>query len=119
TDNSQEMYVRVKREKSTMFIGCLPTDTIDFISEDVAMIMKKNMGDFVLMKTTGNDQKYTVVSGALDRDRTLEELGIKQDDVLACVYKLEGVVEDFSNLIVPVSVPPKMTPEGDSQYSQK
>eukprot|EP01134_Creolimax_fragrantissima_P003736 CFRG3736T1 len=107
-DLAEQMYVRVKREKSTLFIGCTQSDTIESICEDVGMILKKDVSDFVLMKTTGNDQKYTPVIGALDGDRTLEELKILQDDVLACVYRVGDGFEETSNLIVPVSTPPKL-----------
>lgn len=74
------MYVRVKREKMTVFLHCDGTDTVAQIKGKLQELMQK----------PAEEQRLFRGGVALEEEKTLAELGVANDDELGVAFKLEG-----------------------------
>ncbi|KAI3435563.1 hypothetical protein D9Q98_001628 [Chlorella vulgaris] len=74
------MYVRVKREKLTVFMHLDPTDTIAVLKDKLQELVQKPAADQQLYKE----------GVLLEDDKTLAELRVENDDELAVAYRSEG-----------------------------
>ncbi|KAL4432808.1 hypothetical protein ABPG77_008134 [Micractinium sp. CCAP 211/92] len=74
------MYVRVKREKLTVFLHCDGTDTVAQIKSKLQELLQK----------PAEEQRLFKGGVALEEEKTLAELNVANDDELAVAYKLEG-----------------------------
>ncbi|KAL4458103.1 hypothetical protein ABPG75_012968 [Micractinium tetrahymenae] len=83
------MYVRIKREKLTVFLHCDGTDTVAQIKGKLQELLQK----------PAEEQRLYKDGAALEEDKTLAELSVANDDELAVAYKLEG-----SNEFEPVNI---------------
>ncbi|KAL6779126.1 hypothetical protein ACKKBF_B18645 [Auxenochlorella protothecoides x Auxenochlorella symbiontica] len=73
------MYVRVKRQKTTVFLQVNPTDTV--------ATLKSAIGD--LIQQEQSTQQLYRGSTALTDTQTLAELGVHDDDELGLALKKE------------------------------
>ncbi|KAL4853417.1 Elongin-B [Chlorella vulgaris] len=80
------MYVRVKREKLTVFMHLDPTDTIAVLKDKLQELVQKPAADQQLYKE----------GVLLEDDKTLAELRVENDDELAVAYRSEGKPESLA-----------------------
>lgn len=79
------MYVRIKREKLTVFLHVDPTDTIAQLKSKLQELLQKPAEDVRLYKE----------GVALEEDKSLAELRVENDDELAVAYRLEAGGSEF------------------------
>ncbi|CAH9125725.1 unnamed protein product [Cuscuta epithymum] len=73
-----EMYIRVKRGKTTYFISCQPTETIRQIKDKLHILIDQPV----------NDQRLILLNGGvLDDAKTLADQKVENDSVLALTLR--------------------------------
>eukprot|EP00898_Chlorokybus_atmophyticus_P001451 jgi/Chlat1/2306/Chrsp17S02597 len=81
------MYVRVKRKRTTVFVHAEPTDTLGRVRERLGAMITVPAAN---LRLCAPDRPAATV---LDENKTLADLRIENDAVLAVVYKQEGTEE--------------------------
>ncbi|PSC72925.1 polyubiquitin 9 [Micractinium conductrix] len=74
------MYVRVKREKLTVFLHVEPHDTVELLKAKLQELLQQPAEDLRLYKE----------GAALEEGKTLAELRMQNDDELAVAFRLDG-----------------------------
>lgn len=74
------MYVRVKREKLTVFMHVDPTDSVAVLKGKLQELLQK----------PAEDQRLYKDGVLLEDNKSLVELQVECDDELAVAYRLEG-----------------------------
>jgi len=75
------MFLRVKRFKTTVFLECTPKDKIEDLRKKLAGILKEDQARIRLMRDESN---------VLPEQKTVAELGLKNEEVIFVVFTLEG-----------------------------
>ena len=81
------MYVRIKREKQTIFMYCEPTDTVFHLKEKVSPLVKKSPEDIAL---------YHKKAQVTDDKKTIGDCSIQNDDVLQMTFCENGTWETLN-----------------------
>ncbi|WOL05544.1 hypothetical protein Cni_G14273 [Canna indica] len=83
------MYIRVKRNKTTYFVQCDPTDTTSDIKQKLQRLIDQ----------PSNNQRLTLVSSndILEDSKTLAEQGVENDAVVALTLR-KGLMFQFELL---------------------
>lgn len=87
---AMSMYVRVKRAKQTIFLHVEPTETILEVKQKIQALTDKPVFEQRLF-LHGSDQHKLHLEDA----KSLAELKVENDAILALVYKVEGDGEEY------------------------
>mmetsp|Transcript_5953 Transcript_5953/g.21783 ORF Transcript_5953/g.21783 Transcript_5953/m.21783 type:complete len:154 (+) Transcript_5953:218-679(+) len=114
------MYVRVKRDKTTLFLQAEPSTTIAELKAQIAQLLGRPADQQRLLRLGDALQPQHASAGGrqppalpLEDDRTLAELRIENDAALALVY---GSGEEWEE--PHVADPARAAAEGGSDHAQ-
>lgn len=75
------MYLRVKRFKTTVFLECTPKDRVEDLRKKLAGVLKEDVGRIRLVRDD---------SSVLPEQKTVGDLGLKNEEIIYLVFPLEG-----------------------------
>uniref|UniRef100_A0A383V3P7 Ubiquitin-like domain-containing protein n=1 Tax=Tetradesmus obliquus TaxID=3088 RepID=A0A383V3P7_TETOB len=81
------MYIRVKRQKTTVFLQVEPTDTVLEVKQKLQALLDKSPDKLQLLREVREASGQWL---PLDDAKKLAELKVENDDVLALAYAQEG-----------------------------
>lgn len=80
-----EMYVRVKREKQTVFVSCSSSDTVESVVAKVATILQKDAATI----------RLALGETPLDPAAKLADAGVENDAILRMSFLVNGLLHLF------------------------
>lgn len=80
-----EMYVRVKREKQTVFVSCSASDTVGDVVAKVATVLQKDATTI----------RLALGETPLDSSAKLADAGVENDAVLRMSFLVNGLLRHF------------------------
>ncbi|KAL9649204.1 hypothetical protein ABK040_004225 [Willaertia magna] len=87
------MYVRIKRQKTTIFLHCDPIDKISTLKERISQLTSISVDKQKLFRNEDSEEDLT-------DNLTLEELAISNDSILYLVYYDESN-EQWESIDIP------------------
>ncbi|XP_043706952.1 uncharacterized protein LOC122656481 isoform X1 [Telopea speciosissima] len=103
------MYIRIKREKTTYFLQCDPTETILDIKQKLQTLIDQPVNDQRLILVTTNE--------VLDDSKTLADQKVENDAVVALTLKKDDDDEfEDVNIVRPDDFYQSREAEGGSNW---
>ncbi|XP_043706954.1 uncharacterized protein LOC122656481 isoform X2 [Telopea speciosissima] len=102
------MYIRIKREKTTYFLQCDPTETILDIKQKLQTLIDQPVNDQRLILVTTNE--------VLDDSKTLADQKVENDAVVALTLKKDDDEFEDVNIVRPDDFYQSREAEGGSNW---
>lgn len=105
------MYVRVKREKTTLFVQVAPTELVLEVKEKVESVLGHRARDMQLLTPTSDS--------VLDESKSLEAQRVADDAVLPlCLWDEENQVFDDAAIVYPSNPQAESDKHSSNQSTQ-
>ena len=83
------MYLRFKRHKTTVFLSCEATEDLELVKQRLCDAIDEAMSN-IQLRTRQNE--------LLDEEKTLQEQGLHEDDLICFVFKIQDSVDDWEDV---------------------